>query len=272
MGEPLRVPYGGRLRDLENDWQSEVRPSRSAWADYVTQVAASATPDLSKTIFDEQIVILNRTSGVQLGLESTLLATQALRGAVLDACPDPAPEWLSGHRSNGDASQLPHLALAPLPHIGRKHADGHLLGLAIILPRGVATSDQRRCLGPLLFAEHNLPRELILTLGKAGVWQGGIETSDYRPLALRSSTWTGPARMGDGYSDCFRPAPQKWRHCRGRRRSKKCWRRPACGSGFPDRRKSRCHPFLCSPAFRTRDAFPACSARKAEIDTTRTRS
>lgn len=194
MGEPLRVPYGGRLRDLENDWQAEVRPSRSTWADYMTQVAAPSAPDQSRTNFDDQMVIINRTSGVQLGLESTLLATQALRGAVLDACPDPAPEWLSGHRSNGSASQLPHLALAPLPHIGRKHADGHVLGLAIVLPRGVAIEEQRRCLGPLLFAEHSLPRELRLTLGKAGVWRGGIETRDYRPVALRSSTWNGPAR------------------------------------------------------------------------------
>lgn len=193
-GRPLRIAYRGRLRDLESDWRARVRPSRSAWADYVTPSPVAANPAPPKTVFDDQLVILRRNSEISLGLESTLLATKAFRGAVLSACPAPAPEWLSGHQSNGEASQRPHLALVPLAHVGRKHADGRLLGLALVLPRGIRIDEQRRCLGPLLFQEHNLPRELRLTLGKAGVWRGEIETRGYRASALCSTTWTRPAR------------------------------------------------------------------------------
>jgi CRISPR-associated protein Csb2 len=194
-GQPLRVSYAGRLSDLECDWRAEVRPSRFAWTDYVSNLQVSPALEALTTVFDDQFVILRRTGGTPLALESTLLITKAMRGAMLNACPDPAPEWLSGHEPDGAASQRPHVVLAPLPHVGRAHADGHLLGLALIVPRGIPADEQRRNLGPLLFGEHDSPRPINLTLGKAGVWTGEIETGSHRrSTALRSSTWTGPAR------------------------------------------------------------------------------
>lgn len=192
-GEPLRVPYAGRLRDLEEQVADVGHPANYAWADYVTQSDSASGEDLCRTVFDDQILVLVKTQGQALGLESTLHLTEALRGAILAGCPEPVPEWVSGHESGGSPSQSPHIALIPLPHVGRKHADGHLLGVAIALPRGVNAAEQRRCLGEFLFSTGIVPRQIKLAFGRLGEWHVALENGDDIPQAMRRATWTRAA-------------------------------------------------------------------------------
>jgi CRISPR-associated protein Csb2 len=90
--------------------------------------------------FDSNILVLAKFEGHNLGLDATLTLTRALRNAALKAATEghrPAPEWLSGHKPDGSASAKPHVAFFPLAFAGSEHADGHLMGLGMAVPREI---------------------------------------------------------------------------------------------------------------------------------------
>jgi CRISPR-associated protein Csb2 len=51
------------------------------------------------------------------------------------------PATLSGHAEHGPTQQ-PHIAFVPLPFVGREHADGALMGCALVLPRQLSRRDR----------------------------------------------------------------------------------------------------------------------------------
>lgn len=186
----LRVPAPGRLDRLRADFAAGVPPRSSTWSGYEPLVEPVADPPEPTSCFDPALLVLRKLEGPALGLESTLQVTRALRDTVLSHSPNPPPEWVSGHRPDRSPSERDHLAFLPLAHVGREHADGHLLGLALALPRGVPPEERRRCLGPLLFDPHGHPREIELRMGRLGLWQLRLEEREHRPVALRPETWT----------------------------------------------------------------------------------
>ena len=63
---------------------------------------------------------------------ATLRATAALRGLLMRECPEQPPaEWFSGHHPGGKPSDLPRMALVPLPFVGSRYADGAIMGLGL---------------------------------------------------------------------------------------------------------------------------------------------
>jgi CRISPR-associated protein Csb2 len=108
--------------------------------------------------------------------------TQALRAAVMARVPDPLPPQLTGHGADDDT----HLAYLAVPDTGHQHADGHLVGLAIAVPRSYPDQDQLTLLRSVLtrpLAAVTLPggHELRLRYGadlkglQPGTWTGGHE-------------------------------------------------------------------------------------------------
>lgn len=186
----LRVTPAGRLEYLGNQFKAGLRPTPSLWKGYDDPKQGPPAPSEPHTVFDADIVILRRLDGPPFGLETTLQLTDALRGAVMAACPQPIPEWISGHKADGSRSEQPHLAFFPLAHIGHEHADGHLLGLAMALPRDVATAERRRCLRDLFYNAYGEPRKIELTMGRIGTWRVAMENRESRPIALVQETWT----------------------------------------------------------------------------------
>ena len=91
-------------------------------------------------------------------LTATINLTGILRDAVLEKAGDDASAVFHGH---GDA---PHIAYIPLPFVGRQYADGHILGLAAVLPRVLSRADRRAVI--TAFGEIEK-----LTLGSLGNWQ-----------------------------------------------------------------------------------------------------
>ena len=86
------------------------------------------------SVFDPRIVVL-AIQGRRVTLPTTLKLTAALRGLLMRECRlQPPPEWFSGHRHDGKPTVSPHMALAPLPFVGAPHADGRIMGMALILP------------------------------------------------------------------------------------------------------------------------------------------
>jgi CRISPR-associated protein Csb2 len=190
----MRVSGTGRLDHLQAQYGNGRRPDRSRWAGYA-RTQPESRPETSHSVFQDRLLTLRRVDGRRMGLESTLQLTGKLRNAVVKHCPEPVPEWVSGHTYDGRPSQEPHLALLPLPFAGSEHADGHLMGLALAIPNGVSPAEARRCLSPLLGAnEDGSLRQVRLYDGANFEWLLEMEDRDSPPVALRSETWTRPDR------------------------------------------------------------------------------
>ena len=186
----VRVPGPGRLAHLEERFRNGRRPERSRWAGY-GRPSAEDTAGTAEPVFDAHLLVLRRTGGRLLGLESTLALTDLLRQTVVSRCPDPVPQWVSGHEPDGRPSRRPHLAFLPLPHVGSEYADGHLVGLGLAIPGEVDRWEIARCLNPVLgFQPDGSLRSLALYTGRSLEWHLEMERRDSPPAALRDATWT----------------------------------------------------------------------------------
>lgn len=187
----LDVRFGGGIPQPQ-------RPVPSLWQGYALGAAVEDAKAQRGTQFSPDLLILRQVSGPTFTLESTLLLTEALRNCAMRECPEPLPEWLSGHQAGGRRSERGHIAFVPLPHVGHPHAEGHLLGIAIATPRDTPRRELAECLGPLLYeqsgSQAGRPHSIRLTLGSLGVC--ALELVDRREsrAALRSSTWCATFR------------------------------------------------------------------------------
>ncbi len=190
-----------RLKQLEaereerfpNGAPASQRPSTGRWQGYRKPELQDFTEPSPKH-FNSNLIIL-RLSGKRISLPSTLKLTGALRGALMKFCPkQPPPEWLTGHTHSGHPSKKPHLALLPLPFVSSQHADGHILGVAMVLPFGLDEQEVANCLSPFLYDKENLPVSRRLFDGEWLECNVEYETRESPPQALRTKRWTRPSR------------------------------------------------------------------------------
>jgi CRISPR-associated protein Csb2 len=190
----LRVARAGRLDQLIADFEatdakgqpSARRPGPGAWCGYAPPQAVRHQPPASDLAGD--FLVLRRVSGDRLGLPSTLALIEAMRGAVMANAAQPPNEIISGHAADGKPTRRPHVAYVPLADVGHDHADGHLLGLAAVLPRGLSPADSDDCLRAIARVQH-------LLLGRLGSWDmEGEEADGEGRIALNAQTWLAPAR------------------------------------------------------------------------------
>jgi CRISPR-associated protein Csb2 len=210
LADAVATSNGREKARLKRELQAEFpggtpesrRPQLVNWQGYVRASAVGLDQPVADGPFDENFVVLTRTEGAMLGLESTLKLTRALRNGVMKATGAPIPEWLSGHDPAGAPSLNPHLAFFPLPYVGFEFADGHVLGIGIAVPRNIqpaegATRDEelRRFLGPLLFdTDTGQERQILLWEKQAWRWLLERETRERPPLTLQRLSWTKPSR------------------------------------------------------------------------------
>lgn len=145
--------------------------------------------------FDPNFIVLKESDDAPqtFGLESTAQITDALRKLIMSKSPiQPAPQWVGGHEANGDKLiSSNHMALIPLAFVGREHADGHLMGVGIVLPRDLPLRKRAEVLSRILFDDKtNEPMPLELKLGKAGVWKVVRETNLSPKQTLQALTYT----------------------------------------------------------------------------------
>lgn len=171
------------------------RPETGRWQGYARSAEPVSEP-APASLFDSNLLVI-ALRGRRYPLESTLRFTAALRGALLKACPDPIPEWLSGHQPGTNLpTRKPHMALIPLPFVGRPHADGHLMGLALVLPRTLDPDEATRCLSPLFWnTSTGAPQAFRLFDGQWLEAEAEIELRSTPPRSLQSGTWTSTSRI-----------------------------------------------------------------------------
>ena len=178
----LLIAGEGRMTELErlfkrNQWSPQLLQQRYRCLD--------GEPIKTKAIqgmFSEMIVF-RRTGGPQLPVEAALTLSTSTREALMSKADEHGvlTDLLHGH------GRHPHCAYVPLPFAGAPHADGRLMGIAVILPRGIEWEERRNVLAACGHLESiRLPKDL-------GDWS--VEISDPEPLAktLRPGAWTRPA-------------------------------------------------------------------------------
>jgi CRISPR-associated protein Csb2 len=159
--------------------------------------------------FDPGLIVLRKVGGRMFSLESCSMIAETLRDTLLKRHGPNAPEWLTGHRPDGTPTTMDRPAIFPLGFVDHKHADGHLLGVAIAIPQNFPAQHVELHFDLLL--KHDDPSHktedpqpyLKLVVKnpvlqrKVGDCELELDERPYaaRPFTLRSDTWTGPATL-----------------------------------------------------------------------------
>ncbi|MEU7587079.1 type I-U CRISPR-associated protein Csb2 [Micromonospora sp. NPDC049230] len=145
----VRVPYPGYLADLRDAYAQGHR----AW-EMSEELAYSclpaddnASPFVGEPGPYEELLVWPAARGqVPVGGDALLTVTELLRRVAISRIKDPVPAQASGH----GADDRPHLAFVPLLDVGHPHADGHLLGVGVAVPRDIEPDDRLAILRGLL--------------------------------------------------------------------------------------------------------------------------
>jgi CRISPR-associated protein Csb2 len=167
-----------------------LRPQIALYRGYARPAAGEADSQAAQGVFSPHLVVvaLEHRSGpyVRLGLRSVVQLVQRLRETLVSQAndvPDPVRELVSGHEREGRPLKAPHVAFVPLAFVGDRHADGHLLGVGVALPRALHPEERRQVL-------RVLGRVDELRVGPLGVWALVRDLGDRPPWNLRPEAWT----------------------------------------------------------------------------------
>jgi CRISPR-associated protein Csb2 len=166
---------------------TRLRPELSITHGYLPS-GVGPTTAATGTVFDPHLFVfaLQRKDGPYryLDLSATLQVTGRLRESLLSHLGTDIPEVLSGHRGSG-RSERPHVSIFPLPFVGREHAHGGILGVAVAVPSEIDEADRQKLRGALTKL-----REEGLKLGALGRW--GLEAPSGAAWrdTLRDRAWT----------------------------------------------------------------------------------
>lgn len=176
----LRVPKPGRLQTLIERFDQGQDVDAGPFERY-TKVSPNAELEPVESTFGEMLVV-RCVEGRSVPISAAIHLTGILRDAVLNKAGDSAPPILHGH---GDS---PHIAYIPLPFVGGQYADGHVMGLAAVLPRGLSRSDRR-------IAMTAIGEIVELTLGSLGEWKIEPVPQPARAATLDPETWIRASKV-----------------------------------------------------------------------------
>jgi len=147
------------------------------------------------TTFSDDLIILARVDGPRLPSTSSAGLSRQFRRALMSYADQPVSEVISGHLPDGAPSEREHLAVVPLPVVAGPHADGALIGIALVMPRDASEEERRAVIRALgRFEQAHGPEDaspIELLLGDAGVLRlQRIAWGEDRRSTLRSGTWT----------------------------------------------------------------------------------
>jgi CRISPR-associated protein Csb2 len=168
-------------------------PVLGLWQGYSRADAGDQNEAVEGNYFNSELLILTKMDSPNLGIQDTLALTSRLRDAAMSHCPEnPPPPWLGGHDADRTPTQQPHTAFVALPFVGMDYADGHVMGLALALPKEASPEDRGRLLGPLLVNDDGESHDVELKLGRLGTWTVRLEERAEPPRSLRNTSWVGP--------------------------------------------------------------------------------
>ncbi len=126
--------YRGRLAELRRRFEAGLRPLQG------DPLKSPPPAGLFRgNVFGARWIILEHVAGEMPDLRAAPLVAKAVRDTLLNGYQqiglgDRIPDVVSGHSADGRPTRAPHLAVVPLPFAGFSHADGHVMGFALIPP------------------------------------------------------------------------------------------------------------------------------------------
>lgn len=194
--ETLRVTGPGLLAELDRAFArhqgSEPRTLPTFHASYGLRTDGSPAPD---SVLSGEWIVLEHVAGPMPPVRRTVEVARHVRRSLLKHAPEPVPELISGHvggPSVGEPtapSQRKHLAVLPLPFVGRAHADGSIYGVAIAVPTDTARDDRAALQTSLERWSETGGGTLPVRLGRAGVMQLALRTGHVDRAVLGRSYW-----------------------------------------------------------------------------------
>jgi CRISPR-associated protein Csb2 len=200
----LRVVGPGQLASLEEEFarhlESEPRILPCRFQLYRRGQRVTVPPE-HESMFDDDWIIFRRIAGPRLSTRSSAQIALAVRGALMSYADQPPAGILSGHADNGGPSQIPHVAFVPLPFVGHEHADGSVLGVALVMPRDTQANDRQvvfRAVARWEAAHRTEDEEspaVPLNLGTAGrLTLERLAWGVPQQVSLRPGAWSRPSR------------------------------------------------------------------------------
>ncbi|HET9894955.1 MAG TPA: type I-U CRISPR-associated protein Csb2 [Streptosporangiaceae bacterium] len=189
----LRVPYPGYAGALRGAYSSGARSWEVSRTRPYCEVSdtrgeqsmtAMAVPS-TQGPFDELLVWTIERPAARIGGDLVVALASSLRRAVLSRVPDPIPAQVSGHGAPGRQ----HVSFLALPDVAHDYADGHVLGLALAIPRDLPEPDVNVLL-KALFLEPPLTR-IGISGGRVLAVRYGADKAGLRP-----ARWSASSRNG----------------------------------------------------------------------------
>jgi CRISPR-associated protein Csb2 len=180
-----------RLREEFKDGAPhQLRPTLSVYQGYAPLASSDEGEVAVGSVFAPHFLTLRleheQSPYRHLDLACVLALSTRWRDALLSHSNDlqqSAKSLVAGHDSAGGPLQDAHLAFVPLAFVGHEHAQGHLLGAGVALPRATIREDRRA----VMLA---VSRVRTLKLGRLGVWRIEAMTAARPAWNLRPGTWT----------------------------------------------------------------------------------
>lgn len=132
---PRLKVYPGRLAELRREFAAGRRPHPGTPVQ-----AAEAEATHWQGTFADRWLLLEHIAGRIPDLRVASVVAKTIRDAIMSGyrnigSGDDIPEVVSGHTPDRRPTRDPHIAIVPLPFVGFPHADGHVMGFAVIPPR-----------------------------------------------------------------------------------------------------------------------------------------
>jgi|HubBroStandDraft_1064217.scaffolds.fasta_scaffold00196_15 CRISPR-associated protein Csb2 len=141
---PRRQIYPGRLAELERNYRAGRRPG----AGETVRPSAPAQAEPPHSVFSKRWLVLEYpedadeigpVAGQMPDLRASALVAKAVRDTLMAGYKKiglgaEIPAVVSGHTADGAPLAEPHLAVVPLAFLGWPHADGRVLGFALVPP------------------------------------------------------------------------------------------------------------------------------------------
>ena len=192
----IRTAGAGSLHDLmeravkfQATGLKAYRPGAGNWTSYSNGEAEAAVK--AESNYGE--MLLTALPDALLSLEATLPLCHKFKEALIKfACEkfgeQNAPSYLTGHvaGAHGEPARRLHVCAVPLAHVGSPFAAGRILGLGILLPRGLSAEERRNCYQTIQQID-------CLNVVEGTMIQVSPVDFDETRTALTAATWTWPS-------------------------------------------------------------------------------
>lgn len=136
-----RWVYPGRRAELVRDFERGFRPRPGVPVPRPRPGSAEPAPG---SLFGTHWLLLEHRRGRMPDLRASALVARQIRDCIMSGYGRSGvavPEVVSGHAADGSPIRAPHLAIVPLAFVGFPHADGRVLGFALVPPRDAPILD-----------------------------------------------------------------------------------------------------------------------------------